>query len=227
MTSVDRTKERLDERSWLSIGAARDLLQISETTLRQWADTGLVHTYRTPGGHRRFSRDDIKSLVHNRSRDDSDANHAAASEYELLQGIRRRLSKVSDSDSTWHTSFSGSDQERMRELGRSLISVCSGVPSRQRTSQIAASVRAIGLEQGAEAASQGVPLVESIQAFNFFRTALLEAFKESLPRQQASAARLARVWRQVIRLTDESLFGLVRGYERRTAPGRRAKNTHA
>lgn len=225
MTSVGRTKDRLDKRSWLSIGTARDLLQISDTTLRQWADTGLVRTYRTPGGHRRFSKDDIKSLV--RNRDDSKGNRTAATEHELLQGIRRRLSKVKENDSLWHTSFSGSDQERMRELGRSLISVCSGVPSRQKTAQIAASVRAIGLEQGAEAASQGVPLVESLQAFTFFRTALLEAFKESLPRQQASAARLARVWRQVIRLTDESLFGLVRGYERTAAPARRTKNAHS
>jgi excisionase family DNA binding protein len=225
MTSIDRSKDRLDERSWLSIGTVRDLLQISDTTLRQWADTGLVRTYRTPGGHRRFSREDIRTLV--RTRDDSDGNRTAASENELLQGIRRRLSKVNDSDSSWHTSFSSSGQNRMRELGRSLISACSGVPSRQKTAQLAASVRAIGLEQGAEAAFQGVPLVESLQAFTFFRTALLEAFKESLPRQQASAARLARVWRQVIRLTDESLFGLVRGYERTVVPGRRTKNAHA
>jgi excisionase family DNA binding protein len=225
MTSMDRTKDRLNERSWLSIGTARDLLQISDTTLRQWADTGLIRTYRTPGGHRRFSTGDIKALV--RNRDDSEDNRTAATEHELLQGIRRRLSKLSDNDSLWHARFSGSDQERMRELGRSLISVCSGVPSRQKTAQIAASVRAIGLEQGAEAASQGVPLVESLQAFTFFRSALLEAFKESLPRQQASAARLARVWRQVIRLTDESLFGLVRGYERTIPSARRTKNAQA
>jgi excisionase family DNA binding protein len=223
MTSVDHSKNHLGDRNWLSIGTARDLLQISGTTLRQWADTGLVRTYRTPGGHRRFFTDDIKALV--RNRDKSEDNHAVTNENELLQAIRRRLSKVKGNNSIWHTSFSGSDQERMRELGRSLISMCSGVTSRQKAAQIAASVRAIGLEQGAEAAAQGVPLLQSLQAFTFFRSALLEAFKESLPRQQASAARLARVWRQVIRLTDESLFGLVRGYERTIPLARRTKNT--
>ena len=39
------------------------LLDVSDTTLRQWADAGHLRVYRTPGGHRRFLRHDVESLT--------------------------------------------------------------------------------------------------------------------------------------------------------------------
>lgn len=202
---------------WLTIGTARNLLHLSETTLRHWANTGLVRTYRTPGGHRRFSSEDIKNLVRSSNRKGIEPSQPAASEEALLQGIRRRLNKAPEDHSLWSLNFGIAGQQRMRELGRNLVSVCSQLPSRQRVVQIATSVRSIGFEQGSEAASRNIPLGQSLQAFTFFRTALLETFRENLPIQKVSAAQLARVWRQVIWLTDESLVGMVSGYEQTMA----------
>lgn len=223
MNSTSSTGNQAAAGRWLTIGTARNLLHLSETTLRHWANTGLVRTYRTPGGHRRFSSEDIKMLVQSSNRKGLEPSQPAASEDALLQGIRRRLSKAPDDHSLWSLSFGVAGQQRMRELGRSLVSVCSQLPSRQRIAQIAASVRSIGFEQGSEAASRGIPLGQSLQAFTFFRTALLETFKENLPVQKVSAAQLARVWRQVIWLTDESLVGLVSGYEQAMASKKNRK----
>ncbi len=46
---------------------AMQLLQVSEKTLRDWANSGKVNTIRTPAGHRRYDIDSIldpKSTKH-------------------------------------------------------------------------------------------------------------------------------------------------------------------
>jgi len=42
---------------------ASELLGVSASTLRRWADSGKVASLRTPGGQRRFSRDDLAALL--------------------------------------------------------------------------------------------------------------------------------------------------------------------
>src|SRR4030081_2486272 len=48
---------------WLSLGEASRVLGITPATLRRWADHGDVAAFVTPGGHRRFPRSAIESLV--------------------------------------------------------------------------------------------------------------------------------------------------------------------
>lgn len=39
------------------------LLQVDASTVSKWIDKGLLTAYRTPGGHRRVRRDDLKSFL--------------------------------------------------------------------------------------------------------------------------------------------------------------------
>jgi len=39
------------------------LLSIDPSTVKRWADSGRLHCYRTLGGHRRFSIDQIREFV--------------------------------------------------------------------------------------------------------------------------------------------------------------------
>ncbi|MDR7545207.1 MAG: helix-turn-helix domain-containing protein, partial [Armatimonadota bacterium] len=48
---------------WLSLGDAASRLGVDEATLRHWADTGKIRTFRTPGGHRRFQEADLRALI--------------------------------------------------------------------------------------------------------------------------------------------------------------------
>lgn len=47
----------------LTISQAARLLDISQNTLRAWADRGLVPVVRTPSGQRRFYLDDVERLM--------------------------------------------------------------------------------------------------------------------------------------------------------------------
>jgi len=45
---------------WLRVRQAADLLGVSPTTVRRWADAGTIASRRTPSGQRRFSRHDLE-----------------------------------------------------------------------------------------------------------------------------------------------------------------------
>lgn len=49
----------------LSVGKAAKLLGVSTETIREWADSGALKTYRSVGNHRRFSEAEIFSLSEN------------------------------------------------------------------------------------------------------------------------------------------------------------------
>jgi len=47
----------------LNVGEAATYLGVSAASLRSWSDRGLVPSYRTPGGQRRYSRDDLERFI--------------------------------------------------------------------------------------------------------------------------------------------------------------------
>ena len=52
-----------NDRRWLRLGAAAELLGVSENTLRRWSDAGKLVCYRSAGGHRRYRRADVDALL--------------------------------------------------------------------------------------------------------------------------------------------------------------------
>ena len=49
-------------KAWLTLGEAARLLGVSEPTLRKWTDEGRIASFRTLGGHRRFTPAAIKAF---------------------------------------------------------------------------------------------------------------------------------------------------------------------
>ncbi|TSA55542.1 MAG: MerR family transcriptional regulator, partial [Dehalococcoidia bacterium] len=47
----------------ISIREASQMLGVNEATLRQWTDEGKLSAFVTPGGHRRYSKSDLKKLT--------------------------------------------------------------------------------------------------------------------------------------------------------------------
>lgn len=48
---------------WLTLGEAARYLGVAQSTVRKWADMGRVETFKTPGGHRRFRREDLDRFM--------------------------------------------------------------------------------------------------------------------------------------------------------------------
>lgn len=193
---------------WLSLREACGLLQVNQTTLRQWADQGHLRVYRTPGGHRRFSHDDVLALTSQgqavpiapTSRGSMDKLEDSA-----LRRIRRGLHHHDVTSQPWYQSIEEEGRGRLRLFGRRLLSllVHPDVSGQRRHRQEAlAESHLLGQEYGAEMADRGVPLKNTVEAFVFFRTMVLDSADP-------------QVWGPMLELADRVLVGMVEGYQRR------------
>lgn len=203
--------EQVSERRWLTLGLARTLLGINEATLRQWADNGLVRAFRTPGGHRRFSTEDIYALIEG-SRPEESGGVPLRGGTSLLPRIRRQLKHSSRPHSpAWMDKFDQAGHERMRTLGREFVDLCLEYiknPSQEHMH----TASELGLAYGFEIASRDVPLGEALEAFIFFRNATTEAIKPMLQRQGTAQENVYASLEQVSRLTDQVLMSLTACY---------------
>ena len=186
---------------WMSLGEVCRALEINEATLRQWADRGRLPVYRTPGGHRRFLREDVDALLNRNQPTGTDPEDLA------LQRIRRKLSQSDFSEQPWMASFQAEGRDRMRLFGRRLLSLLLRNDlegQSRRKGETMSETHMLGHEYGSEMAMRGVPLTDSVQAFLFFRQAVVESVQPD---------RL----RQVVEIADGVLVGLVDAYSIRLA----------
>jgi excisionase family DNA binding protein len=52
-----------EEQEWLTLGQAAHYLGVAQSTIRKWSDQGRLPAFYTPGGHRRFRRDQLSAFV--------------------------------------------------------------------------------------------------------------------------------------------------------------------
>jgi excisionase family DNA binding protein len=63
----------------LSTSQAARALGVSLGTIRRWSDMGYLQSYRTPGGQRRFSREQIEKFIGSLQRESEETAHRIAS----------------------------------------------------------------------------------------------------------------------------------------------------
>ncbi len=51
------------EPDWLTLGQAAKYLGVAQSTIRKWSDQGRVPAFYTPGGHRRYRRNDLDNFL--------------------------------------------------------------------------------------------------------------------------------------------------------------------
>jgi excisionase family DNA binding protein len=53
----------ISEPDWLTLGQAAKYLGVAQSTIRKWSDHGRVPAFYTPGGHRRYRRQDLDNFL--------------------------------------------------------------------------------------------------------------------------------------------------------------------
>lgn len=201
MVEIQTSNNRIVEKSqWLSLRDACRLLDVSNTTLRQWADNGYLRVYRTPGGHRRFLRDDVESFA-NAPEQAQEQGREDAIEDSALRKIRRSLSRNDVVKQSWYQSVEEEGKDRMRLFGRRLLSLLlqeSG--PRRRRQELLEEAHMLGREYGTEMSERGVSLKDTIEAFVFFRTMVLDSTNSG-------------AWNRIIEAADRVLVGMADSYQ--------------
>ena len=185
------------------------MLDVSQSTLRLWADGGHLRVYRTPGGHRRFLRDDLTAFVDG-STPPPNSDSSEALEDSALRRIRRRLHQESVTRQPWYQSVDSDGRDRMRLFGRRLLSLLvQQRAARGRRQEVLSEAYLLGRQYGAEMAERGVALKDSVEAFIFFRTLVLDSAN-------------ADSWGHILELADRVLVGLAESHEERLFGARAA-----
>lgn len=209
----------LDARqTWLTLGAASELLGVSESTIRRWADAGDVRSFRTRGGHRRILEDDLRQIVAATppapSRDTDRISDLA------LARVKRRISRGrQSSQSNVFAGLSDDVRDRLRLLGRQLVDLFARyIASDSKKERFNEDARTIGREYGRALVGANVGLTNAVVTFNSMRKSLEETASQISVEAGLPVNEAVEALENILRLADIVLEGIASIYEERATP---------
>ena len=165
--------------SWLSLDEAAKRLNVHPATLRDWADKGRLRTYRTPGGHRRFSEADVAAIGMEAKPDLSLLMHATVGHARVVTTGGGLASE------TWYSRFDEAAKARQRELGIQLVQMLvSFLGDSGRDWSL--DIRQLGERYGRLARDSGLSMGDAMRAFHLFEGIVRRSVSE------LGAAKVAR-----------------------------------
>lgn len=139
--------------------------------------------------------------------------------------IRRQLQRRPAHDASWHAGAGEEQRERMRALGRRLVTFVSDYLSGRSRRGSRSEAREIGHEYGRELAHAGFSLRQTLEAFTFFRRSLDQTTRQAAQKTGLSPEEALDRFEQIMTLADEVLLGIAESLEerRQVRPTRKAK----
>ena len=197
---------------WLSIRQASRLLGAHIGTVRGWTDAGLLPSYRTPGGHRRFSRVDLeKFLAQQRQSSKAKTNPTERA----LTRVREELHASPSSD--WLTGARARPDEqehaRQREFGQRLLAcVVEFAEEPTARERLLDDGQRIAREYGRALMESGISAGSAARATIHFRQLILKSVLDSQLGSRTGDEEDARLFQRVSSFLDEILLAIVEAY---------------
>jgi excisionase family DNA binding protein len=214
---------------WLPLGAASRLVGVGPDTLRRWADSGRVQSYATPGGHRRFLRSSLEAMVNAPRRHRYEIERLADSTQTMAGELHRRMQRTGFASQPWQARLSAQQRDEFRRWGqRTFKAVIEYVSASKRSERLLLLEEAerMGGLYGAEASKAGLSLAETVEAFLFFRSPVLDAITGHLRRRDAEVRDLTDAFHEANAAIDQVLVALVSSHREggRATRRRRARS---
>jgi excisionase family DNA binding protein len=199
------------DHEWLGLSDAAKILGVHPSTVRSWADHGMLPVHRTSGGHRRFRREDVELWMQAQ-------DPGAGIELELLvkNALKRTRLQISEGRIThesWYQKLDEESREQYRLSGRSLLQGLLNYLSSKEISPDA-EARSLGYEYASRGRHCGLSSVEAVDAFLFFRNMLLESI---LSYYETAGIRSPKAWGDMLRrihsFTDQIMITLIESYD--------------
>jgi hypothetical protein len=205
------------ESDWIGLGDASRALGVNESTLRRWADAGLVRTFRTPGGHRRFASADLRRLVDEAGADGQSFNEDEF-DAEAMQRIRSGLANDSDATRVWMSRILPEARSEMASMGRQTVALverylAAADADRPALESMESDAAGLGDRYGTLLQASGVGLSDAVLAFAYFRRGMDDAVRSYAQKQALSAGAAGGLWQRASVLEDRLLLNLTTVYE--------------
>jgi excisionase family DNA binding protein len=199
---------------WLSLGEASRLLGITPGTLRRWADHGDVAAFVTPGGHRRFPRSAIESLVpQTRTRRPLLTGLTASASRVTRAYLRTRQAGRASVD-LGIGAFTDAERADLRDRGRSLLLLLLDHLNEEprRSSVKLAEAEEQAAQYGRRAAALGASLAATLEAFVRFRGAFIAELAAIARRRRLDTREATALLVEGEGAVDRLLVALTNGY---------------
>lgn len=173
---VDQGRKTLGP--WLELSEAADYLGIHFTTLRRWADDGRVLCIRTPGGRRRFKKEELDAFVASLRQGDSRAV-ALLRKFDQPVAIEG-VGHSSVREEPWYNRLDETQRSAMRAEGQQLMAVLMQYATRAAGGEaFLKEGRRLAGHYGEVCHAVGLSLVETVRAFNLVRRSITDSVYEA------------------------------------------------
>jgi excisionase family DNA binding protein len=202
------------DHDWVGLSEASGVLGVSPATLRRWSDAGRLRVFTTPGGHRRFSRAALERLLPaDRSR--RPTLGGAGFTPSRIARTYRRASRDAAPELPWVLTLSDEQRILFRERGQVLAgSLLQYVDATQpeTAEHHLKEASATAAEYGRVAATLGLSLSQTVEAFLRFRTPFHHELAVAARRRGFDAAETTDLLETAERAMDRLLVATMSGH---------------
>jgi excisionase family DNA binding protein len=203
----------LKRKPLVGISEASKLVGVSEATLRQWTDEGSIKAFITPGGHRRYSKEELQEFLN--SREKLLGVKDLVGKLEKTAGSHREIGAAFLDSTVWYAKMSDEHKRRLAMLGRQILDLMMiYVAGARKKSEVMSQAREIGGSFGDMLASEGVPLTDSVQAFISHRDPISEMVTEMLRKKELVGEGVLMAMPLMEQIMDSALVSLVEAHQR-------------
>lgn len=203
----------MSERSLVSISEASRALGVSETTLRLWTDEGKIRAFVTPGGHRRYSKNDLRRFTGLQGKVHSMKD--LRTEMEEAAGLQHQIAETAFPATIWHDKLSQESRQKLAGYGRRMLNLILGyIMQPGRNDETIRLAREVGRDFGSELVGLGIPLSDAVEAFLLHRAPFVNAITNLMKRREMLSERAIEAVPMVTHVMDEALLALVAVYQK-------------
>ncbi len=136
-------------------------------------------------------------------------------EIEATSDLHREIGRTFLITKDWHSQLNKEGKSALAQLGRNIIDVIirylNEPAKREQTLEYA---RDVGQGFGETLASLGLPLTDSVEAFNLHRDPIMKAISHLLKKREAHTSRVAGAIPLMAQVMDVALLSLVSTHQR-------------
>ena len=197
--------------NWLTLSEVSEILGIHPSTVRNWADQGILPVHRTQGGHRRFMRTEMDLWMQAQRVNKPESSDGMIQN--ALSFARIQISEAHLEKQRWYQKIDNAGRASYRKSGRILVQ---GLVKSQVLDEnaAAAEARVIGVDYASNGRRFGLTILEAVQAFLFFRDILQEAAYHAY---ESAAIQSPYAWGDMFRnmnaYTDRILLTIIETYQ--------------
>lgn len=203
---------------WLTLSAAAKLLGVHPATLRHWADTGQLPSFRTPGGHRRFDANDLHEFLLKASThaDIPEPSSGETLVETALVQTRAELRRSPPTQDAWFSAFDEKGRKRQRTLGRNLFEyTVQYITHPNRRPELLGKGWQLGIAYTESSLRYNISLLDTVRAFQYFRQNLIQSLTGQNEENVTFDSEDMRLQQEIDDYLNQVLYGLIDAYEQK------------